>query len=240
MDRCPLLTDADIYHAVACLPNLEALSMQGSPTAGDPYKRLHEQVQVCCPPHSMLLPCCLPQALVQLMKSITMRCCAMLCVPNGRILAMQGLACHPQGLTKSVQVHCLQCRAPAFHSPFRIFLSAYHLLHGRLCDVPFLLACRCLAACRHTPMSAVNKNKSSAGSGVCAACNGAVQQSQQSGLALSAQRDPGGFAGPEQPHRPAGQHSAPSYAQHWLTARALRPLADSQRLLISPEAAPQS
>ena len=121
LDRCPLLTDVDIYHAVSCMPNLEAVSVRGSPTAGDPFKRLHEQVLVCCLPHCTVLPCCLPQDVVQLIKSITIGIFhAMACMPNVRIPAMQGLPCHLQGLMKTVQVRCLQCRAPAFSWPLSL------------------------------------------------------------------------------------------------------------------------
>lgn len=45
LDRCPLLTDADIYHAVAGGEDLKALSLQGAPEE----ERLQEQVRFSVP-----------------------------------------------------------------------------------------------------------------------------------------------------------------------------------------------
>ena len=36
MDSCPLMTDVDLYHAVAALPELRCLSVQGDPCLDSP------------------------------------------------------------------------------------------------------------------------------------------------------------------------------------------------------------
>ncbi len=51
MDSCPLMTDVDLYHAVAALPELRCLSVQGDP-AWTHHHRYQEQVGLaqmsCC------------------------------------------------------------------------------------------------------------------------------------------------------------------------------------------------
>ncbi len=44
MDSCPMMTDVDLYHAVAGLPELRCLSVQGDP-AWTHHHRYQEQVR---------------------------------------------------------------------------------------------------------------------------------------------------------------------------------------------------